>query len=547
MLNFLAKFAPSSGSVALFGSVLAAALVAAPAEALLPTSPRVKELTEAALDQLEKIPFEGIHGSQLGSKCLVGMALYKAGRPKSPRIAEAIAACKSEASRAGSYETTYSQGMAVMFLTEVDPKRHRETIKQYLNMLLHRQMPHGGWGYAKEREGDTSQTQYAALALWHANQVGIGYPAERPKRMIDWLSRTQDPKGPWGYKGRVAEAKELQRQGGTSATLSAAAMASLMIGADLHGLLSESAMSMVSGQAEGSAKLPDAVRRTWGGSSKRTQFDPKGVDWPRVDAAIESGSEWMAKAKAGTPRAGYPYYQLYSVERYESFREARLGEVNLEPKWYEDGINYLEKTRRDTGIWDNGCGAPADTAFAVLFMVRSTQKSLQRGIGEGGMISGRGLPKNLASAKLRNGQVIVDMPPVEVTDFLTMLDDGESDRLEALAADPTALVVGDLSEADIKNLSRVLRSGEPEARLVAARVLAELGSLDAVPALIYGMTDPDRRIALAARDGMRFLARRPRGFGMTDQFTDDQRYLAIEEWKSWYQRIRPEAIINIGR
>lgn len=518
-----------------------------PAGALLPTSPRVKSLLNAGLDTLEKVPFIGTNGSQLGSKCLVGLALHKAGRTDSPRIQEAIDACVRQAGEAASYDTTYNQGLAAVFLSEVSPRKNRATLQQYLNLLMSRQMPHGGWGYSNELSGDTSQTQYVALALWHAHQVGLDVPGPKAKKLIDWLNRTQSQEGGWGYKGIVAKGSELSPQNGVTSTLTAAALASLMIGADLHGLLNTGSLAVAGDMHAEGGELPPSVRRVRDRVAVGSKLSPDGVDWGRVVAALKQGEGWIDSMYLGKPSGAYPFYELYAIERFQSFREARQGSFDPEPPWYESGIDYLEGAQSQPGTWNSGCGVPADTAFAVLFMLRATQKSLSRGIGEGAMVSGRGLPQNLASATLKNGQVIVEMDAVGVGEFLAMMERGESDRLDALAADPAALVVGDVSRADAERLAQALKDDDPELRLLAARALGRSGSLDSVPALLYGMTDPDRRVALAARDGLRFLARRPKGYGMPDQFTDDQRYLSIEEWKRWYQRIRPEAIIEFGR
>ncbi len=519
---------------------------AVPAGALLPTSPRVKALVEAGVTTLESLPYEGTYESMLGSKCLVGLALHKAGKKNSPRIREAIDACVKEAGAMAQESTTYSQGLAVIFLTEVAPKQERATIQRYMDMLSGRQMPHGGWGYLGEQLGDTSQTQYVALAMWQAHRIGMSTDATNAKGLIDWLNKTQSPAGGWGYKGVIPESAGLAQQQDVSPTLTAAAMASLLIGADLHGLLNAGSMSAVGGAAADVGGVPASVRFAKDRLGVAKSLSPSGVDWKRVNSALEMGQDWMEKSGFDSS-AKYPFYYLYALERYHSFREARVGFSELEPDWYEKGVGFIESHQQQPGRWSQGCGDVADTAFAVMFLLRATQKSLQGGIGEGSLVSGRGLPKNLAAAKLRRGQVIVEMDTVGVADFLSMMEKGEADRLDALAADPSALIVGDLSATDAQHLSQVLRTGEPNQRLVAARALGGLGDLDYAPVLMYGLTDPDPRVALASRDGLRAIARRPRGFGMPDDFNDDQRYAELEQWKRWYLALRPEAVIDLGR
>lgn len=516
-----------------------------PASALLPTSPRVKALLKAGLDKLEALPFEGLNEEKLGSKCLAGLALYKGGRPKSPRISEAINACRQAASGASELDN-YSHGLVIIFLTEVAPKREKSTIRSYLDALAAKQKGNGGWGYTGDPSGDTSQTQYTALAMWQAHKTGSRVTPEMVRGMIDWLNRTQAPDGAWGYQGKVATGSELVKQTGVSRTLAAAALASLMIGADLHGLLGEGSLAVAGDMSATGAELPDAVRRVRDQVKSSEALNPKGVDWSRVSDALRMGEGWM-KSKPNKPPSRYPLYYWYALERYESFHEARVGKFELEPTWYEEGIEYLDSQQSAPGLWSGGCGKVADTAFAVLFMTRSTQKSLQRGIGEGALVSGRGLPKNLATATLRRGQVVVEMDAVGVGDFLAMMEKGEADRLDSLAADPSSLVVGDMSAADAERLSQVLRNGSPPLRRLATRALGRGGELDSVPALLYALTDPDRAVAREARDGLRFISRRPLGFNMPDDFNDDERYSALEQWQRWYKTLRPEAIVDLGR
>jgi hypothetical protein len=519
---------------------------AVPSNALLPTSPRVTALVESGVKTLESIPFTGgQYEEMLGSKCLVGLALHKAGKKNSPRIQEAIRACSEQAGAVSGDTFTYSQCLAVIFLSEVAPQKERATIQQYLGMLTKRQMPHGGWGYVGEQVGDTSQTQYVALAMWQAHKAGVSLEAKQVKGLMSWLNKTQAPDGGWGYHGVVPTSGQREAQTGVTPTLTAAALASLMIGADLHGLLNAGAMSMASGTPDG-RPLPPSIQFSKDRAKSAKALSPSGVNWKEVTDSIKLGEQWMEE-KPFESSVPFPFYYLYALERYHSFNELRSGDSELEPKWYEEGVGYLESSQVKPGVWNNGCGAPADTAFAVLFLMRATQKSLQGGIGEGALVSGRGLPKNLASATLKRGQVVVEMEPVGVGDFLSMMEKGEADRLDALAADPSALLVGKLSSADATRLTQVLRSGEPNQRLVAARALGSLGDLDFAPVLMYGLTDPDPRVALASRDGLRAIARRPRGFGMPDEFNDDQRYAELEQWKRWYLSLRPEAVIDLGR
>jgi hypothetical protein len=183
-----------------------------------------------------------------------------------------------------------------------------------------------------------------------------------------------------------------------------------------------------------------------------------------------------------------------------------------------------------------------DTAFAVLFLSRSTQKSIHATLGEGTLVGGRGLPTNVARAKLRGNQVVVEQVQTKVDEMMAMIEEEDQGRLDELARDPTNLVVDKIDEASARRLQQLVRSGEPEVRLLAVRTLGRSGNLDYVPTLIFALTDPDRGVVLEARDALQFVSRRFEGFGPPDGFTDKEQFDAVDAWKNWYRTLRPGAL-----
>ncbi|MEQ8835561.1 MAG: hypothetical protein RID07_02010, partial [Lacipirellulaceae bacterium] len=141
---------------------------------MTPESPEVIELYEKGLKFLEKEAEE-----RLGGKCIIGLAFYKAGRPKThSRIVDAIEACEAEVAAQQKFSYIYSKALAVIFLSEVDSSKHRGLIGKYASMMAQHQKQHGGYSYLSTKKGDTSQTQYAALAYWellrHGTRPSVG-------------------------------------------------------------------------------------------------------------------------------------------------------------------------------------------------------------------------------------------------------------------------------------------------------------------------------------------------------------------------------------
>jgi hypothetical protein len=520
----------------LVGAALIAVLCSTRVRAVTPDSPEVQKLVSAALGFLEKRTDE-----RLGGRCLVGLVYLKANRRDHPRVREALDDCRKQmqANLPDSLLDVYSNGLAIIFLCELSPQQHAREIQWYIGRMKARQKGHGGWGYHDYPTGDTSQTQYAALGLWEAHRRGFDIEGDSLEQLADWLMRTQGPDGCWGYQGVVTTTSQPVQQFDTNCSMLAAGLASAYICADLLG-----AGPATSGPAVENP-LPSALRPvgTPEGASSSRKFRPQKTSLPRFMETIGRAHAWMDKNYAidiGIRR----YYYLYALERYKSFQEALERIVEEEPKWYNDGYEFLAKDQAADGSWSGYCGAVCDTAFATLFLLRSTQKSLRVDLGEGTLLSGRGLPSNLSRAKMRNGQLIIEQIHTKVDQVLSMIDSDDEGALDELAREPSQLVVDKVDEQSARRLQQLVRGGEPEVRLLAVRALGQSGNLDYAPSLLYALTDPDRRVVLAARDGLRFISRDFTGFGPPDDYTEQQRYEAKDAWQKWYTSLRPDALLE---
>jgi HEAT repeat protein len=505
------------------------------AVAATPDSPEVRALVTSGLQYLEKNS-----DPRLGGKCLIALAFLKDGSPpEHPRIQEALQACRSITAEQILKDSVYSNGLAIIFLAEFDRSAHRELINRFAGAMTNRQKPSGAWGYQSFTTGDTSQTQYAALCFWELLRIGLPPNVDVVDRCTNWLLRTQDPDGGWGYQGTDPGEMKRVEQRRVDVSMVAAGLGSTMIFGHMLGLL-KPGQEIINENTTADQSLPPALRpashsrqapgsRTLSGSQ---------IDSERLRETVTLGQQWMSK-HFSSEHPGYNCYYLYSLERYKSFEELINGDAPEEPEWYQLGLERLQKTQKPDGGWDSKSNSPCATAFAILFLIRSTQQSIRASLGEGTLTGGRGLHADLSRMKLRGGKLVVQSRATRIDSLLEILEDSKNEALDELLTDGSAILVDGANADQARRLQQLVRSGSPEARLLAVKALGKIRQLEYVPALLHALTDPDHRVVRAARDSLRMISRRFNGFGLPDNFTDLQQYDALEQWKGWYRTMAP--------
>ncbi|NMC19782.1 MAG: HEAT repeat domain-containing protein, partial [Thermogutta sp.] len=353
-------------------------------------------------------------------------------------------------------------------------------------------------------------------------------------KVADWLIRTQDPGGGYAYQGQVSPSGQLIPQSGVRIGMGIAGMSSVYVLASLAGMRRLSA-----DEDEG---LPPALQRI---EEERSA----GRLRPAISAAalqgtIQRGNAYIERSFQ-MPSGMYNYYYIYSVERYFTFRQLVEGKAEERIPWYDLGVDYLLKTQAADGSWNHQCGTVCDTAFGILFLVRSTQQSVERvrDFGAGILVGGRGLPRDTDSAIVKNGQVVALPLRISVEELTAVLESPDTERaaaaleaLQAMPRDEARLFVAKNAEA----LRRLAGGDSREAKLAAIAALGNGDDLTLAPVLIDALADPDPDVALAADRALRRLTRRA-DEGLAAGFDDTQRQVRIREWKQWYLAIAPDA------
>jgi hypothetical protein len=524
---------------AIFFAVAACGLLAeGQARGVTPESPEVRRVIGKAINFLQNA-----NDNRLGGQCLLGLCHVKNGSDAShPKVRDALAACEAFARAPGEGTDNYSVGLAIIFLSELDPTRHRATTEKIFQHMLSRQQPGGGWGYAGGNIGDTSQTQYAALGLWMANAIGLRVPQESVERLCGWLMRTQDPSGAWGYQGQDPGNMTRVNQSEIRHSLAAAGLGSLLICADLLEITDPQ-------ETKPESELPPALRVIEGKTKK-----PKGVgiskviDANAVRRAIADGNGWFAKNFAVRSER-WTYYYLYGLERYQSFRELAEGRIEREPQWYNAVFVELSRAQQPDGSWGaEDESPPINTSFAVLCLLRSSGKSIQKvkatRLGDGVLLGGMGLPTETADLQERNGKIVETPLAGSVEEILAIIEDPNNPQLSRLAQSGGSLTLdSDVTKrsGQVTRLRALVSAGAFQSRLVAVKTLSKVRDLDNVPVLLYALTDPDVRIVREADKGLRFISRKFAGVGLPDEPSPVEIKAAQQAWKKWFVAIRPDA------
>ncbi len=520
---------------------LAFAVLARPLQAYTPEDEEVKAMINKGIAFLEigSKTSDGYY-NRLGGKCLAGMAAFKwTDNYNHPLVQAGVNACKEACKTDLVTVDNYSVGLALIFLCDVDPALNKREVEALLYTLLKRQKPHGGWGYPEQSTGDTSQHQYTVLGTWMADRRGFPVPLDVKERACNWLLRVQDPNGNFGYQGVDPGTYQRVPQGGQLMSLHVAAMGSLYVCTELLGFVNID--SKIDSPQDNNG-LPAVLQKRDGKKKLGTVTDK--VPGAILRQGLNDGNRYFA----GNYRADigqYQFYYMYGLERYCSFRELAEGTKDKEPKWYNDGVNYLKSTQKADGSWSKDYYGPMiETSFACLFLMRSTKITIHKIVElTGSQRGGKELPADVTDVKQdRNGKIVSAKEAPVVEDLLSMLEKqdtplneflyGVPDQLE-LATDPSKRA------QQITRLRRLAISGPFQSRLTAVTTLSRHRDLDNVPPLIFAVTDPDPHVAAAAVSGLRFISRKFDGPTVAEDATPPQKKIVAAAWKEWYLSIRP--------
>ncbi|GAC1338592.1 MAG: hypothetical protein NVSMB14_05360 [Isosphaeraceae bacterium] len=511
-------------------------------------------------DELAKLPpqaraaaFNGIAflrkraaAAKSGEAAIGVLALFKAGvKPNDEDFVACIDNMKARFSgsqynpQLNRGSENYEAGVMLMTFASIDPKAYGSYINSLANYLITHQKANGSWDYSDRNAGDMSMTQYALLGLWEAASANVNIPPEVWDRAANWIMSVQAADGGWNYHRDEPQ----MPPGMDTISMTAAGVAGVLI-------CKEQLTRFMKGGDAPSNLLVNA--------------NPDNPQQPKAGyRASVSGGALLASANKGLAWIGQYYkpsndnrmgqsvfYGLYGMERAGALvQKATIGNHD----WFNEGLQYVVEHQEKDGHYVDDHGDVPNTAWAVLFLTRSTKQTLfvhNQRLGKGTLLGGRGLPKDLTKLTFVGGRLSVRPLNAGVDRMLAVLEDVNNiDDVEGAlqGLQEQYVKVGPQALKPYKDrFRRMLSNPDPGLRRVAAWCIARTADIDAVPPLIAALNDSamaadakDPAVMDEAKRGLQFLSRKIEGYGPPPNATLDQRKESMRKWREWYEAVRP--------
>lgn len=280
---------------------------------------------------------------------LCTLALLNSGVPvEDPAIQNALSFLRE----AGNPEMTYTTALQTMVFATAEPARDRLLIERNVKWLEAVQVTggdsDGGWGYSEKRsEADPSNTQFALLALYEAQQAGVAVREQVWRRSLNYWQARQRADGSWGYKPEQSP----------SGSMTCAGLASLMI---CSGSLSA-----------GDAMVKDGRVFCCNNATENEEL-ARGLRWIARHYSVRANP---GVSGTGAARTSHYFYYMYGLERVGRLSGRRFFEKH---DWYREGAERIISLQdRTSGYWIGiGIGETnreIATALSLLFLAKGAR------------------------------------------------------------------------------------------------------------------------------------------------------------------------------
>ncbi len=496
------------------------------------------------------------HAADIDSRetSLIAYTLVKVGEPAtSPIVTAGVHAAIERANKGhGSegYEHIYLAGVDAMLLADVDPDGHLDHLQKIADYVASAQQPDGSWA-GSAGPGDTSMNQYGMLALWAANRAGCNISPQVVDRAAQWHLKFSNSDGGWGYRPPSS-----QGSGGGNSTHNCT-----MAGA---GSLGIARMLLFGPKTKPKTEVVEETAK-FGVLEKVVSDEPKNeqraafanynasVSAGTIDSRVERAFGWATTRFHPEGHAlNQKQYFFYALERAAALFELKQVQGKDWFTAYADVLLTLQSP--DGGFEKTNTSPRIGACFAILYLARSTQQFIDKQFGKGSMTGSRGDLDDLYGDKKK---IKKELGPLDELLGAMMTNVGDLDKLEDDLDDVVEKIqVSNREElvVQVDMLKKLLESRSADNRRTAYWALGRTGDFALIPLMMQGLRDPSVDCNLEALRSLRFIARKPNGFGLSlnpltgAETADDERKVEVANqwrtkayniWGDWYRTVRP--------
>ncbi|MDO5579860.1 MAG: DUF4159 domain-containing protein [Planctomycetia bacterium] len=305
-------------------------------------------------------------GFEPGTTALCTLALITAGVDKNdPVLLKALDFLRRPLPE--SRYQTYPLSLQTMVLCLADPEKDKESIRKNVEWLIAHQFQtnnvfRGGWSYVGSHpefdQVDNSNSQFAILALYEAERIGIPIDPEIWKRALEYWKRMQNKDGSWGYRASLGDL-QVNKSGVGTGSMTCAGIAGLVISS---GFRNQSGSRVQGDEVLCCQEVDDDI-------SNRIE---KGLNWLSRHFSVQTNPGTVVDVDT------WLFYYLYGLERVGRLTAHRfIGKSD----WYREGADFLLRRK---GMLNKYWKAQRDlknnnavsTAFALLFLSKGRRPVL---------------------------------------------------------------------------------------------------------------------------------------------------------------------------
>lgn len=495
---------------------------------------------------------------QGGEEILAAYALFKSGEPvESPFIAGAIQSVLRRTSRAtyqpiGEYEHIYGAGVDAMFLSDIDPEKYRNNLQLIANYIQAAQKPDGSWTNPTppNEPGDISMSQYGVLGLWAAQRAGCQVSPQAFDRAAEFHLKRGNVDGGWAYRPGTSDGP-----GGGSSThnMTMAGAGSLSVTRlVLHGRKAATGPSQAEGKKFGLLEKVDPLADLKGGPGGAAYKDYSAQNSAgSMDQRIDRAFAWNDAHFTPVSRVEHNLYFYYCVERAASINDL---ETMGGRDWFTVYGEGLLALQGQDGAFPTYSGPVSGTSFALLYFMRSTKQILDKQYGLGLQKGNKGNPFGDKPVEKEPSALDQLLASIETIDFSDPKLSAEVDVADELVRSVQSIQDPEVLVGQIDRLKALIRHPSAEVRQPVYWALGRTGDFNLIPLLLKGLRDPSVDVNVEAEMALRYVARKPAGFGLPDsplagvengtaeqrlQAANQWRDKAFKAWSGWYFERRP--------